>query len=131
MLIEIVDFEVEHLHNMDMRRYESQFKEEYEVLKEMSLECSTAIVDGNIVCCWGIFEDGYFWQIPSMHVKDMCFVYSRRALKIIKDMVKSHKSVYTICRFDELHDRWMKFIGFEAKGSPMEGYLKYEVRHGN
>lgn len=112
MLTRIVDFEMKHLDMIDMRDLEKSASVPLDQLMELSIEAKTAFVDGEIMCCWGLLENGALWQIPSKRVMDNGMYYARRAIKVIRKLIKD-KDVFSICLNDDLHKRWMRFIGFE------------------
>jgi hypothetical protein len=130
--VEIVEFEVEHLEQMDMREHEASTSYDLSQLKGMSVESKTAIFDGEIVCCWGVFDDNGIWQIPSIHISKNCLVYAKRAAKVVRELIKDKGDAYSLCLDDELHDRWMRFIGFKKNPDidyEIDGckYFRYEV----
>lgn len=132
MLIEIVDFELEHLDQIDMRDHEASLDYDLSCLKELSTESKTAFVDGKIMSCWGIFDNHGLWQIPSKDVASAGILYARRAAKVIKDLIKDKEGVHSLCLDDDYHARWMIFNGFVRNPETvceMEGhrYVMYEV----
>lgn len=134
--VEIVDFELKHFQIMDMRDHESAFMDDINILPEVSIEAKTAFVDGEIYSTWGIIkeDDGhYLWQIPAKVLTENTMVYARRAVRLIRDMVKRYECSYTFCLDDELHSTWMRFIGFKPNYDNQfehEGvnYLMYEAK---
>ena len=82
----------------------------------------TGIIDGRIISCGGI-NLGYFgnadiWQMPSIYVKDYTVVYGKYIRRWINETRKKYAlhRLETTCLDDELHNRWMKFLGFEQEG---------------
>ena len=133
--VETLQFELKHLNEMDMREHEfNTLTPEYRELLTLSDRSETVFLDGVILCCYGIFPDGGMWQVPSNHLKDNMMKYSRATIGVVKDMIKG-KYAYSLCLNDRLHDRWMRFIGFETNGEIEiigdKEYLMYEVNCGN
>jgi len=132
-LIDIIEFELEHLDLMDMREHEKNCGMDYYELKLASKESKTALWDGEILCCWGLLEDNGMWQIPSKRVAGSGIFYARRAIKVIRKMIGGKPGVYSICLADDSHDRWMRFIGLEPNYDKTyhhngKDYLMYEVK---
>lgn len=132
MKVEIIDFKPEHFDQMDMRDYEAEFRGELLVLYEASIESKTAFVDGEIYSTWGIIKEAeghYFWQVPSKLLSANTMIYARRAFFVIRKMIKNYENAYTFCRDDELHAKWMKFIGFKRGDLTFEDHGKSFVMY--
>ena len=82
----------------------------------------TLLIDGNIICCFGVMEcwPGVYeaWLIPSIYVRK----YSKTFVKTIKQYIDILQNEYKFWRLqtasyaDNLHDRWMKALGFQEEG---------------
>lgn len=132
MSIRIVNFEIEHLEQIDLRDHEATIDYDMAQLKEMSVESKTAFVNDEIICCWGVFDNHGLWQLPSKQIKDNPMMYGRRALKVVREMIRDLDGAHSLCLADDLHDRWMRFLGFKAnpeKQYEIQGhnYIMYEV----
>ena len=126
-----IPFHYEHLKVMDMREYEKEKVYPYMLQAQLDVFNSlpynyTIIKDGKIITCAGIVPlwEGVYevWQIPSIYVKD----YKAEYVKIMIDLfmkvaenLKAHR-FQSACPADALHDRWMKFTGFELEGTLKE-----------
>ena len=123
MNYKLVKFKKEHLEVMDLRPHEETLlkQTDYAQYLEQSVAV-TGIVDGRIVCCGGlnIMPGGNadIWLIPSIHVKR----HAKLFVKVLRDWLAEKREDFqlsrmqTICLNDELHNRWMKFLGFEKEG---------------
>jgi len=95
-----------------MRGHEQSLYTDYKNILYLSNESKTVIEDGEILTIYGIFANNGLWQIPSKAIKDNMFRYARNCQQPIKDLIAG-KEVFSVCLDDELHNRWMKFIGFK------------------
>lgn len=61
---------------------------------------------------------GAIWQLPSIHVAKHMFSYSKIFKALIERELTSGKwtRLQTICLGDQLHERWMNFLGFKKEG---------------
>ena len=122
MIVKIIPFKKEHAECMDIREHE-RFLISEDLLSNLEKGIAfTGIIDGRIISCWGI-NLGYFgnadiWQMPSIYVKDHTIVYGKYVRRWINDIRKQYAlhRLETTCLDDELHNRWMKFLGFEQEG---------------
>lgn len=120
-MIKIIPFKVEHLECMDMREHERAIigSEDMKSFEGLSF---TGILDGRIISCGGVIIDnwnnGYVWQVPSVYVKDVKLSYCKYIRKWLDDIAKdfSLNRYETVCLNDDLHNRWMRFLGFEREG---------------
>jgi hypothetical protein len=133
----LMPFHYEHLKLMDMREYEKVHI--YPYLTQSFLDyCSTnmynytAIKDGRIITCVGFLPlwEGVFdvWQIPSVHVEDHVLEYAKTMRRYICDIAKELKAhrIQSSCPANELHDRWMEFLGFKCEGT-MAKYNRFKI----
>lgn len=127
--VETLDFIPEHLRLMDIREHEMQgvmaledVMDRFQVMAEMSLEAKTFISDGRIIFVAGFVQlwPGVVecWMVPSIYVKtirtEFCRIL-RRYVYDIMDQYKCHR-FQTSAPDDELHARWMRFLGLEREG---------------
>lgn len=81
-----------------------------------------AIVDGVPVCAYGIApylgDLAEIWLIPSIYVETHAVKVAKGARKWIDEMREDLgiRRMETLCLSDDLHDRWMTFMGFECEG---------------
>lgn len=121
-MYKIVPFKKEHLDCMEVRSHEDYILKTGVINSLEDGVAFTGIIDGRIIACGGVVPYkhgvGELWQIPSIYVADHALVYAR----YIKEWVEEMKEVFglhrmeTLCQTDELHSKWMKFIGFESEG---------------
>ena len=87
--------------------------------------------EGMILAVFGYVElwPGAYevWAFPSVHVETYPMIYLRTMKRYIRMLEKSHKPhrLQTSSMKDELHDRWMRFLGFECE-TP-DGMKNYSV----
>ena len=125
----IVPFEVEHLDVMDLRPDELEdvmalddWFDRFTHLKDASIEAKTFSYDGRIIFCAGFME--FFpgvidcWMMPSIHVNTAKLQFCRVLKAYVDDIIKEYKChrFQTNAPNDELHARWMKFLGLEKEG---------------
>ena len=103
-------------------------------LAERSPHTYTMIEDGRIITCMGCFPmwDGVWevWQMPSVYVLKYAKGYCKTILGLL-DGAAERVNIWrmqTHSPADDLHDRWMKFIGFECEGTLKE-YSRFKVDH--
>jgi hypothetical protein len=135
-----IQFNREHLNLIVAREYERDnliphLGEQFFSLAERLPYCYSLVADGRIVACIGSFPlwDGVFeaWQIPSVYVKNYILEYCETVRGILDGAAKRERvwRIQTASPADELHDRWMKFIGFECEGTLKEySRLKADFR---
>ncbi len=121
MSLRFVPFKAAHLEVMEMRGHELALLEQ-EGLGEIEGLAITGVSDGRIISCGGIilqpFGNAYIWQIPSIYVKTITMEYAkfiRHWLMEQADELKLNR-METLCLDDDLHNRWMNFLGFEKEG---------------
>lgn len=132
MEIKIVPFKVEHLDVMDMRGHEKQFcsnKQQMKILQDVSIAC-TGVGDGRILCCGGVTPTlpgvGSIWLIPSEYIQDSIIHFSRNLrdwLFQVREDLALHR-METDCIDDDLHNRWMEYLGFTNEGKKLKYFLK-------
>ena len=83
----------------------------------------TGIIDGRVISCGGLIPyhhgNAELWQIPSIYVKENFMIYGKYIKKWLEDqrLIFQIRRMETICLPDELHDKWMSFLGFECEGT--------------
>lgn len=135
----LIPFHREHFNLLEAREYERKcvipyFPEAFFNLMESLPHCYTMVGDGRIITCMGIVPmwTGVWelWQVPSVYVRR----YAKDYVKIIRGQLDTAAERINVWRFqtispaDELHDRWMEFIGFECEGTLKE-YSRFKIDH--
>lgn len=123
-LTKIIPFKAEHLECMDMRAHEKELVSGNNVMKsvEHGSIAVTGMIDGRIICCGGIVPlnngNSEIWLIPSIYVSSVTVTFCRELRKWLFGMRESLglQRMQTACLNDDLHNRWMKFLGFEKEG---------------
>lgn len=134
-----IPFLREHLTLLEARDYEKMNVIPYVnsallTVMETSGWSYTLAKDGRIVTCIGAIQlwPGVWevWQIPSIYVPKYMKSYCRTIEGILNMGVEKEKAwrLQTHSPADELHDRWMKFIGFECEGTLKE-YSRNKIDH--
>lgn len=132
----VIPFEFEHTNLIDFREDE-KFELEKDPVSAEKLKAlarfgtgGTMIHDGRILGFFGYFEVGInvyeVWAFPSVYVP----LYPRIWLKTVKQYIimveETHnpQRLQTVSYDDELHRRWMKFLGFTLETpQPMRKYF--------
>lgn len=120
----LITFKKEHIDCIVMREHEKLLGitlEELRVLEETSVAI-TGMYDGRVIACGGVmvnrFGSGDIWLIPSIYCKDYNLIFLKNVKKwliqVQKDLNLSRLQTHTIN--DDLHDKWMIFLGFEKEG---------------
>lgn len=130
----LVKFKKEHLEVMDIREHERVVLSQtnYADILEQDIAV-TGIVEGKIVCCGGVGVmhggNANIWLIPSIYLQD----HAKTVVKGLREWLFGIREDFqlqrmqTICLDDELHDRWMKYLGFKRE-SVMKNYYNGESR---
>ncbi|UOF77745.1 putative acetyltransferase [Caudoviricetes sp.] len=120
-MIKIIPFKVEHLECMEMREHEKGLIGN-ENMKAFEGVAFTGLIDGRIISCGGVviekWGNAYVWQVPSVYVNDVKMSYCKYIRKWLDDVASEYalNRFETTCVNDDLHNRWMKFLGFEVEG---------------
>ena len=127
--VKFIEFHVKHLEILEMREEEkngiftlNDIYERIERLAENSILAFTMIYDGRIITCAGFVElwpgVAEIWQIPSKYVAQNPVLFARDIRRFLEEIINTFKwhRVETKCPVDDLHDRWMKWLGFECEG---------------
>ncbi len=118
-----VKFKKEHLEVMDLRPHEENLIKATGHLEALEEGVNvTVMVDGRVICCGGVIElhpgCANIWLIPSIHIEKATktFVKGLREWlwSVREDM--SLERMQSVCLDDELHNRWMSFLGFKKEG---------------
>lgn len=137
--MKVIPFNREHLNLLDARLYEREYVipylvDAYLTAVERLPHNYSLIADGRIITCLGCLPlwDGVWqiWQLPSIYVKDYVRDYCRTVSGILETGAKAEKvwRAQTTAPSDELHDRWMEFLGFECEGV-MKEYSRIRQDH--
>jgi len=126
--MKVVPFHREHLNLIDARKQEAEGLMPY--LNDAFLQVAeglphnySMVEDGKIITCMGLLPmwDGVYevWQIPSIYVEDYIKSYCKNVLGLLDSAAEKLDiwRMQTKSPADDLHDRWMKFIGFECEGT--------------
>lgn len=127
----IVPFKKEHLEVMEIRPHEKALITSNAGLLDAFQAGSiafTGIVDGRVICCGGVspflMGNAEIWLIPSVYVERDPMIFARNLRKhlfnIRRDLALSR--MQTSCIDDELHNRWMEFLGFTKEGHMKKFY---------
>jgi len=127
--VEQIDFHIEHLAIMDMREEELQgimslddAFDRFELMRQASIGAHTFLYDGRIIFCAGYHEmwPGVIdcWMVPSIYVKTMTIEFCRILRGYVGDIIAEEKChrFQTSAPDDELHARWMRFLGMKREG---------------
>lgn len=122
-------FDISHLDGFEMRPSEAE-RLALDPGARMKLEALAKYGDGGTLFrngvaigilgfyeMWpGVFE---VWAFPSVHVERYPMLYLRTAkryIALIETTFKPHR-LQTTSIADDLHDRWMEFLGFHCEGN--------------
>lgn len=131
----IVPFRAEHIELMELRDYEKELFEmglgnKLVALAEIGMG-GTLLHDGRIIGAFGYMElwQGVYevWIIPSIYVSQYATIFGKRVKKLLDTIAKTHEvhRFQTTSPSDALHDKWMRFLGFECE-TP-DGMKNYTV----
>lgn len=126
--IKIVPFKIEHIDLMDIREHELMGVFTLKNLKQRLLAiekittAGTIVYEGRILGVMGSLElwPGVceVWVIPSTHIKRYSLIFAKtikKNLKNIEEVFEYHR-VQVTALDDELHARWLTFLGFKKEG---------------
>ena len=125
--VRIEKFRPEHILQMDLRPSEqerldadSKWAEKIEALANFGM--GGALIDGDkIVAIIGYYEmwTGCFevWAFPCADIERHAMLYLRTTKRYIQMIERTHdpRRLQTTSFADPLHDRWMRFLGFECE----------------
>jgi hypothetical protein len=135
--LKTIPFNREHLTLLEPREYEKErvlpfLNSGFLDAVERSLWSYTLVKDGRVVTCigglqlWsGVWE---VWQIPSVYVHKYTLEYCRTLKGLLDAWAEKEKAwrLQTSSPADELHDRWMEFLGFKCEGT-MAKYNRFKI----
>lgn len=126
---ETVPFNVHHLEVMDIRNLEEigimtlpNSKTRFEAMTETSIDCKSFLYDGRVIFCAGYYElwPGVIecWMVPSKNVEKAKLGFCRILRNYVNGIIEERKChrFQTTTPDDELHHRWMRFLGMEKEG---------------
>ncbi len=124
--MKILDFKLEHLNLMSIRDHEKELLEtnlfgnrlrllENEVSHTLVIDDRVIMVGGSIEISEGVYD---IWQIPSTYVHNHMVNYSRSIKKWFDGLcnIEGVIRIQSVALNDELHERWMLFLGLEKEG---------------
>lgn len=92
-----------------------------ENIEHTSVAC-TGIIDGRIICCGGVIPhktgNSDIWLLPSAYVSSVKLTFVKELRKWlfgVRENLQLNR-MQTYCLNDDLHTRWMTFLGFEKEG---------------
>ncbi len=122
----IVPFRVQHMDLLDLRPHEQELFDlgagkniallaEYGTGGTIMYEGRVLGVIGFIEIHTGVYE---IWLLPSIWLPQYATIVSKLVRKTLQSMEKSHPwhRLQTSAPMDDLHDRWMTFLGFQCEG---------------
>ncbi len=95
----------------------------FDALGKQSLSASTFTYNGKLLFSAGYFElwPGVLecWMIPSIHVKSAMFTFCKLLRGYVRAIIEQEEChrFQTTTPNDELHHRWMTFLGMEKEGT--------------
>lgn len=124
----IIPFKVEHIEVMDIREYELNTAFALESVQsalkifEQGKTAGTIVYNGRVIAIiglqrlWpGVCE---LWVIPSRHIKENAVPFARTLRKALcSGILNSYHRVQIHALDDDLHNRFMRFLGFEKEGT--------------
>jgi len=126
--LKLVPFKIQHLDLMDIREHELlgafTLKNMRQRLENIEKTCMalTILYDGRVLGVMGSIEfwPGVceVWVIPSTHIKEYSLIFARvikKNLKNLEDVYGYHRIQVTALH-DELHNRWLSYLGFKCEG---------------
>lgn len=121
-MYKIIPFKAEHLECMDIRQHESDVLDSVGALHELAnrSDAVTVVGGGKVLCCGGVVDTnhgtGEIWLIPSIYVPSMPLSFFRGIRGWVDNHMVKFNRLQTHCINDELHSRWMLFLGFNKDG---------------
>ena len=119
-MLKIITFKAEHLECMDIRDHEKGFSLDALSALENGLSY-TIIDDGRIIFCGGfkMVADrvAELWLLPSIYMNEHPMKIAKNVVKWVKEIRELYnlKRIQTISLDDELHKRWLGFLGFKEE----------------
>jgi RimJ/RimL family protein N-acetyltransferase len=128
MELKQIIFKPEHLEVADIRPLESNgilnLPETQTRLEKLSQigDATTLIYDGRIIGFTGFLEIwpgvAEIWLIPTIYIQTASLTVARLLKNYVKVLAKTFKlhRLQTVAPDDELHNRWMSWLGFQEEG---------------
>jgi hypothetical protein len=126
----VIPFKCEHLevsHVRDLERMTvlrlGEIFKKGKVLQDVSKESGTFIHEGRVITCAGFIEQWpgvcEVWQIPSVYTAAYPLAFARTMKRYVEQIAETFKyrRMQTTSLDDELHSRWMTWIGFQKEGT--------------
>lgn len=127
----VVPFDVHHVDLMEFRELEERtLKPSSDKMAGLSSlgMCGTMIHDGRILGVIGYYEifSGTFevFVLPTRYVTQYPVAFVKTVRALIRSVTETHnvKRFQTASVNDDMHNNWMRFIGFECEGV-MRNYI--------
>lgn len=129
----VIPFKIDHLDLLELRENEratlaisGSVKDSLQFLADEQTG-GTIFGDGRAICVLGYYQlwQGLYqvWIIPSKYMRQYRVQVCRFVKDLLDSFVKTHEvhRLQTACLDDELHTRWMTYLGFVSEGV-MERY---------
>lgn len=119
-MFKVMPFHPAHLDCMDMREHEAGLVTD-SAMADIAANsiCKTAMYDGRVICCWGYRDTGHgtaeVWLLPSVRLSEMPLSFFKGVKAELNKIMQGFNRMQTHCLDDELHNRWMSFIGFNRE----------------
>lgn len=127
--VEVFEFHPDHLAVMEVREEEAQgvlsLPDQYErflMMSKCSIESSTFTYGDKMLFCAGYISlwPGVIecWMVPSKYVHVHKLAFCKLLKEYVNDIIVEQKChrFQTTAPDDELHARWMKFLGLKKEG---------------
>lgn len=121
----LIPFKKEHLEVMEMRSHEQDImglSPHIGSILEQSTVSRTGVINGRVVACGGvsknIYGSGEVWLIPSIFLPEHGVTFLRLVKDWLDDVATAYelKRLQTACIDDELHNKYMEYLGFVKEG---------------
>lgn len=82
----------------------------------------TIVINDEVITCSGLYPmwPGVYegWQVPTIRVQNNSYQYAKAYKETLDDAFMGDEvhRVQSYCIHDDLHDKWMRFLGFEKEG---------------
>ena len=128
MPIKFEIFQPHHLDEMKMRAHERFLIDSVgeDILFNTLHEGYTAYQDGEIMACFGVFDQGGVWLVPSEGLNAARCGMIKSARRYTERFLDAFGLLYSVCQDDALHNRWMRFLGFKRIDGMPYGYARFE-----
>lgn len=125
----VAPFQMAHLDLFEMRHSElTRLDADPKSLEKMVALANfgvggTMFHDGRVLAIIGYFElwPGVMevWAFPSVYVEQYAMIYLRTVKRYVNQILETHSvhRLQTTSLADDVHDRWMMFLGFTCEGT--------------